>query len=131
MIHKSSNIISGILKLQNKFKLMKLKKKIGSQFYFVNYFHISYYSSNLLCCDNLFKPQISFIKRKNSSAFSSNLFSAFLLEWMNRKLTKLAWQSRIDNRYGTKIKNCSGFMREHRILKVWSLLTTKIIISPK
>jgi hypothetical protein len=35
------------------------------------------------------------------------------------------------NRYGTKIKNCSGFMRVHRILKVWSLLTTKIIISPK
>jgi hypothetical protein len=34
-------------------------------------------------------------------------------------------------RYGTKIKNCSGFMRVHRILKVWSLLTTKIIISPK
>ncbi len=31
----------------------------------------------------------------------------------------------------TKIKNCSGFMRVHRILKVWSLLTTKIIISPK
>ncbi len=35
------------------------------------------------------------------------------------------------SRYGTKIKNCSGFMRVHRILKVWSLLTTKIIISPK
>ncbi len=24
----------------------------------------------------------------------------------------------------TKIKNCSGFMRVHRILKVWSLLTS-------
>ncbi len=35
------------------------------------------------------------------------------------------------SRYGTKIKNCSGFMRVHRILKVWSLLTTKIIISPQ
>jgi Leucine-rich repeat (LRR) protein len=31
----------------------------------------------------------------------------------------------------TKIKNCSGFMRVHRILKVWSILSSKIIISSK
>jgi hypothetical protein len=31
----------------------------------------------------------------------------------------------------TKIKTCSGFMRVHRILKVWSLLSSKIIISSK
>jgi hypothetical protein len=35
------------------------------------------------------------------------------------------------NKYGTKIKNCSGFMRVHRILKVWSLLSAKILILSK
>ncbi len=34
-------------------------------------------------------------------------------------------------RYVTKIKNCSGFMRVDQFLKVWSLLSPKIIISPK
>ncbi len=31
----------------------------------------------------------------------------------------------------TKIKNCSGFVKAHRILKVWSLLSPKIIFSSK
>jgi hypothetical protein len=35
------------------------------------------------------------------------------------------------NRYVTKIKNCSGFSRVDQFLKVWSLLSPKIIISPK
>jgi serine/threonine protein kinase len=35
------------------------------------------------------------------------------------------------NRYVTKSKNCFGFMKVDQILKVWSLLTTKIYISPK
>jgi hypothetical protein len=34
-------------------------------------------------------------------------------------------------RYRTKIKNCSGFMKVDQILKVWSLLSSKIIISSK
>jgi hypothetical protein len=34
-------------------------------------------------------------------------------------------------RYVTKIKNCSGFMRVDQILKVWSLLNPKILISQK
>ncbi len=34
-------------------------------------------------------------------------------------------------RYGTKIKNCSGFMEVDQILKVWSLLSPKILISSK
>ncbi len=33
--------------------------------------------------------------------------------------------------YVTKIKNCFGFMRVDQILKVWFLLSPKIIISPK
>ncbi len=35
------------------------------------------------------------------------------------------------NRYVTKSKNCSGFMKVDQILKVWSLLCPKIFISPK
>ncbi len=31
----------------------------------------------------------------------------------------------------TKIKNCVGFMRVHRILKIWSLMSSKIIFSSK
>ncbi len=34
-------------------------------------------------------------------------------------------------RYGTKIKNCSGFMKVDQILKVWSFLSPKILISSK
>jgi hypothetical protein len=34
-------------------------------------------------------------------------------------------------RYVTKSKNCSGFMKVDQILKVWSLLSPKIFISPK
>jgi hypothetical protein len=33
-----------------------------------------------------------------------------------------------EDRYGTKIKNCSGFMKVDQILKVWSLLSPKILI---
>jgi hypothetical protein len=34
-------------------------------------------------------------------------------------------------RYGTKIKNCSGFMKVDQILKAWSFLSPKILISLK
>ncbi len=36
-----------------------------------------------------------------------------------------------ETRYRTKIKNCSGFMKVDQILKVWSLLSPKILISSK
>jgi hypothetical protein len=35
------------------------------------------------------------------------------------------------SRYGTKIKNCSGFMKVDQILKAWSFLSPKILISSK
>jgi hypothetical protein len=35
------------------------------------------------------------------------------------------------SRYVTKIKNCSGFMKVDGFLKVWSLLSLKILISSK
>jgi hypothetical protein len=48
--------------------------------------------------------------------------------WISFSIFGVFWNK---SRYVTKIKICSGFMRVHRILKVWSLLTTKIIISQK
>jgi hypothetical protein len=35
------------------------------------------------------------------------------------------------SRYGTKIKNCSGFMKVDQFLVAGSLLSPKILISPK
>ncbi len=61
------------------------------------------------------------------------LLKSLTIERKNIKLNEAPW-SFVEFafiRCVTKIKNCSGFMRVHRILKVWSLLTTKIIIYSK
>jgi hypothetical protein len=49
---------------------------------------------------------------------------------------KLAARSRFhpeisSSRYVSKSKNCSEFMKVDQILKVWSLLSPKIFISPE
>ncbi len=44
---------------------------------------------------------------------------------------KLVVSKQTFTRYVTKIKNCSGFMRVDQFLKVWSLLSPKIVISLK
>ncbi len=70
----------------------------------------------------------------NWKIFLNNKFDFPLHFWKIGKLIrsrKISTDFRVYNRYGTKIKNCSGFMWVQGILKVWSLLTTKIIISPK
>jgi hypothetical protein len=58
-------------------------------------------------------------------------FKTFELRTFQKTSNKSRTDFNITNRYGTKTKNCSGFMRVDQFMVAGSLLSPKILISPK